>query len=337
MQSHLDDQKFHEKNSRGELTFLAYHVAGSFSKNGIAREQIRDATVVSDQSKLKFSNFVNLMHFHLFSFLSKLNIHRNQTCISLYVNFDSNNHYNYNYEEFRKKMKKLTLRYEIGIVTWQGGSLSHKTTGEIDFKDTSYFHSIRLGRLINRAELNRMSRDNDNELKIVANLFFIEKQSELTHITSFDMEKNKEIALSNQFEAMFNDDKYSDFTIITSDNEKIHVHRNILSARSVVFDTMLQTTMKENEFNEALINDIDGKSLVEFLRFIYSGKVQSFEGIAADLLYAAHKYEIEDLKPLCVQHLCSNLNLTNVLDTLLISNLHSEEKFKRFCFAFMKM
>lgn len=227
------------------------------------------------------------------------------------------------------------MKYQIGVMGVHD-FMEHSKKAETDFKSHTKWSGIRLGRLINRAEYMRMYHAK-NELKIAANLFYVEKLFDFNDESmSMDTEK-KEVALSNQFESMFNDEKYSDFTIVTSDDQKIHVHRNILSARSAVFDTMLQTTMKENEINAVLINDIDGKSLVEFLRFIYSGKIHSFDGITDDLLYAAHKYEIEDLKPLCVRQLCLSLNESNALDTLLTADLLSEENLKKVCFSYLKM
>lgn len=290
----------------------------------------------------KFDNPTNIFIIPRFHFHSQLIITRNRTCIALSIEpVNNKGAFDYTFRD-----KDGVLKFEIGLLqrrySYLSTELYHPTSGKIEFKDFGYNYQ-RMGRLINFNELisgedtNRFYPTNKkNEISIVANLFYIEKNFTVDRNHTIITE-NKEIALSTQYEQMFNNDKYSDFTIITLDGQRIPVHRNILSARSVVFDAMLQTKMKENEDNTALIKDIEGKTLIEFLRFLYSGKVQDLKEIAGDLLYAANKYELPDLKPLCVKFLCYDLEESNVLDTTLIANLHSEESLKRVCFAFIKM
>ena len=142
--------------------------------------------------------------------------------------------------------------------------------------------------------------------------------------------------MSVQYEKLFNNEKFSDFTLVTSDEKEIPVHKNILSIRSPVFETMMETKMLENKEGRCLIDDIDGKSLMEFLRFVYCGRVEGIDEVASELIYAASKYDLPDLKPLCVASLTSKLTLDNAINTLMLADLHGEKDLKMFCIDYVK-
>jgi len=142
--------------------------------------------------------------------------------------------------------------------------------------------------------------------------------------------------LSSHYEKMFNNQSFSDFQVITSDGKEIYVHRNILSMRSPVFEAMISSTMIEGSEKKVLINDIEGRTLMELIRFVYSGKVNEIDTIAGELLYAANKYDLQDLKPLCVESLALNLGVDNVLETLVLADLHQEKYLKKFAMDFIK-
>lgn len=94
--------------------------------------------------------------------------------------------------------------------------------------------------------------------------------------------------------------------------------------------------MMENKEGRATITDIDGKALKQFLLFIYCGRVENIHEVATDLIYAASKYCLPDLKPLCVASLTEKLTAENVLDTIMLANLHDEQDLKIFCIDFIK-
>jgi speckle-type POZ protein len=143
-------------------------------------------------------------------------------------------------------------------------------------------------------------------------------------------------AMSTQYEKLFNNEKFSDFVLITSDEKQIPVHKNILSIRSPVFETMMETKMLESKEGRAKIDDIDGKALMEFLRFVYCGRVEGIDDVAAELIYAASKYDLPDLKPLCVASMTSKLTMDNAIDTMMLADLHGENQLKKFCIDYVK-
>lgn len=142
----------------------------------------------------------------------------------------------------------------------------------------------RLGRLFNFRDIATLEKTVlvDKKFRIFIRLDFIEHKSPLPVAN----------AMSDQFEMLFNNEKFSDFKITSGEQDCFFVHKNILSIRSPVFNTMMETKMLESKENKVAITDISPRALEEFLRFLYSGKVNDINEIASELLYAANKYDV---------------------------------------------
>ena len=67
------------------------------------------------------------------------------------------------------------------------------------------------------------------------------------------------------------------------------MHKNILAIRSNVFEAMFEHDCQENQKNRIEIEDLDGKTCGELLRYIYTGKVPKMEEYALELFAAADK------------------------------------------------
>jgi speckle-type POZ protein len=129
----------------------------------------------------------------------------------------------------------------------------------------------------------------------------------------------------------FNSDVFSDFTIVCSDKVELPAHRNILSARTAVFNAMLKTDMMENTTKKLILNDIDSATMLEILRYIYTGKVQNLDKVAFQILVAADKYDLKKLKTLCVSELCNQLTKDNVFEFLVLADRHHIKKLEENC------
>lgn len=254
---------------------------------------------------------------------SRFRLERNQSLLSCYLIECSVNNY-------RVVKTKLCFFYKVGVAdTYNyGDEASWKSEGKVYFDD-SWDPRSRLCKLFNYRELTSSFREErylrGKKLKIIVRLDVME----ILAIPPVPK------TMCEQFEKLFNNEKFSDFTLVTSDGNVIPVHKSVLSVRSAVFETMMETNMRENSENRAKIADISPPAFLEFLRFIYCGKVEGVDEHAVELLYAATKYDIQDLKPLCVKSLAENLSITNCLETVLLSDLHDEKKLKRFCIDFI--
>lgn len=125
-----------------------------------------------------------------------------------------------------------------------------------------------------------------------------------------------------------------DFELNMNDGVALKAHKAILIARSPVFHKMLTIDMTEATKNSVDISDIDSKTMKELLRFMYSGEVESSGGILNDLIFAAEKCEIKQLKEFCIEQIIKNLTEDNVVDALIIVDRVSDtDKLLKKCVA----
>jgi len=122
---------------------------------------------------------------------------------------------------------------------------------------------------------------------------------------------------------------------IKCENRIIECHKAILSARSTVFRAMFQHDMRENKSNEINISDIDFMTVRDMVRFIYSGRCSDLADKSDLLLAAADKYDIKDLKTLCCQHLAANLAADQILDVLILADIHKAVELKSQAIQFL--
>lgn len=123
---------------------------------------------------------------------------------------------------------------------------------------------------------------------------------------------------------MFDGELFCDFHLRMMDGETLKASKLILSARSPVFLKMLTTDMEEASTNSVDIPDVDSQTMKELLRFIYCYKVQELNEVVSDLLIAADKYQIAELKTICVDHITENLSQDNVVDVLVMTDPMSD-------------
>ena len=96
----------------------------------------------------------------------------------------------------------------------------------------------------------------------------------------------------------------------------------ILAAISPVFKSMFQLNTKERETKTVTIDDFKAEVVSEMLNYIYTGTVSSndLSEIAVKLLAAADKYQLDLLKNICEERLCSKLDVTNCVELLVVGD-----------------
>ena len=100
---------------------------------------------------------------------------------------------------------------------------------------------------------------------------------------------------------MLDNKKFSDLVLICSDGIQIDVNKIVISVQCPAFAATVAEVMDEHNF--AKFEDIDSKTMLELLRFIYSGQVTSIEEVDLELLITANRFGIVDLKEMCVSSL----------------------------------
>ena len=137
--------------------------------------------------------------------------------------------------------------------------------------------------------------------------------------------------MSGQFGKTFGDKNFLDVKIVAGD-EEFHCHRIILAGRSPVLKAIFSSDMIENSSRIVNIRDIRPEVVREMLHYIYTGKI-SIDGvkdeIGKDLLGAANQYQLELLKNMCEEKLCSSLEVSRSLELLVLADLHQVSKLRR--------
>ena len=134
-----------------------------------------------------------------------------------------------------------------------------------------------------------------------------------------------------QLGTMLYDEEFSDFEIKCGD-VSFKCHKVVLSARSPVFEAMFKSEMRESNSNKLTITDVEPEVIGEMLHFIYTGNVTNgfiSEQVASDLLGTADKYQLNLLKNMCEDKLCSSLEISNSVEYLVLGDLHKADNLRQ--------
>jgi len=146
--------------------------------------------------------------------------------------------------------------------------------------------------------------------------------------------KDESSKLVTDMERLLETSTLTDVTI-KCENKILECHKAILSARSNVFRAMFQHDMRETKNNEIIISDLDFTTVKDMVKFIYSGRLVDIAEKSDLLLSAADKYDIKDLKDICCQCLSANLNAEQIVDILVLSDLHKATELKNTAIQFL--
>ncbi|KAG5683113.1 hypothetical protein PVAND_012415 [Polypedilum vanderplanki] len=122
--------------------------------------------------------------------------------------------------------------------------------------------------------------------------FSVEHQREIMKIqTSSDQLLN--------YGKFLNSTMYSDFTFVSLDNIENPVHRLVLISQSHVLEQLFETKFDFHMTKKAVI-DLESETLLEMLRYIYTGQVENLDKKASVFITVAEKYELIGLKQICI-------------------------------------
>jgi len=109
------------------------------------------------------------------------------------------------------------------------------------------------------------------------------------------------------------------------------VHKAILGARSQFFEKAFTTEMSEKETGVINIKGFSKETISAILEYIYTGNCPNLQAMAATIFPAADQFMLSELKTLCLLHISENLSVKNVVETLKMADLHSENELRRKC------
>ncbi|XP_043482893.1 speckle-type POZ protein B-like [Leptopilina heterotoma] len=140
--------------------------------------------------------------------------------------------------------------------------------------------------------------------------------------------------LMENIKSLLKNEDFKDIKIKIEDKE-FTAHKNILAIRSPVFAAMFKNKMNEELTSIVQIDDIKPTLFQQMLKFIYTDQVENLKETAFELLYAAEKYQLDNLKCMCIKSLNDNLSINSVFKTLEVAELYSIESLKNECLKFM--
>ncbi|GAB1861780.1 Protein roadkill [Camponotus japonicus] len=126
------------------------------------------------------------------------------------------------------------------------------------------------------------------------------------------------------------------------DQERLEANKYLLCSKSKVFKAMFND-LKGSSNNEIQITDVGSDTLKELLFFVKTGYLpRSLENVNAsvnvyELFIAAEKYDIQDLKLICQQHLIICTTVKNVLEHLQIAHLYNGKILAEYAKNFIKL
>jgi len=133
--------------------------------------------------------------------------------------------------------------------------------------------------------------------------------------------------LSDHFRKLLKSPQFSNFRIICQ-GQIIPCHRNILAARSEIFEAMLEHKMVENQTGQVEIKDFDLETVKAVLLHIYTGEVKYKEEKAGQMLRAADYYRLHGLKKKIEDALVKAVKIENAIDMFVLGDVVHADKLR---------
>lgn len=136
--------------------------------------------------------------------------------------------------------------------------------------------------------------------------------------------------MSKGFESMWTSGKFSDFTVLVG-SKKFNVHKNVLALSSSKFEKMFLDESLENETDQMNIEDLNEKSVEDFLRFCYTGSIRN-DMNAVEVFSLASKLDVLELKTFTEDLLVTQINEINAFKVFCLGHAYNSDKLKRAAF-----
>merc|ERR1719219_1839027 len=98
---------------------------------------------------------------------------------------------------------------------------------------------------------------------------------------------------------------------------------------------MFQADMTEAATKRVDIRDLHSEVVNDMLLYIYTGNTPNLGRSAGELLAAADKYQLEQLKTICEEKLCNSLEIGNSVHHLVLGDMYQALNLKRMALGFV--
>ena len=142
--------------------------------------------------------------------------------------------------------------------------------------------------------------------------------------------------IREQIHSSYKDKLLTNVTLKCGEQEFM-VHKVILASQSPVFKKMFEVDMKEKRSGVVDISDLSLSAASDLVSFLYTGFSPNVSTLAMELLNAAKKYELPRLYTICENELKMKIQVSNVVDTLILADLYGASSLKLACLKFIHL
>lgn len=141
--------------------------------------------------------------------------------------------------------------------------------------------------------------------------------------------------IRSEMHSLYKNKVFTD-VIIKCGGKEFEVHKAILS-QSAVFRTMFEVDMSEKRDGIVNVTDMTPAVMSDLVDFFYTGTVPNVKKLAKELLNAAQKYELPRLYAICEGVLKMRITVANVIDTIILADLHNATSLRQACLKFIHL
>jgi len=134
---------------------------------------------------------------------------------------------------------------------------------------------------------------------------------------------------SSDMATVLNSSEIADINFTLADGSVLFAHKIVLSARSDYFRTIFEGNFRESGKQHIDMQEIDRVTFMELLRFIYTNEISDVGDHVVDVLVAAGRFLLDDLKQSIEKQLESQLDTENTLDLLFLSESTHTPKLRK--------
>jgi hypothetical protein len=144
--------------------------------------------------------------------------------------------------------------------------------------------------------------------------------------------------LEKMYTRAFEDETRADVKLIANDGELVMASKFVLAANSTVFKAMFCEQFTEKDAKEVVIPDVASRPLRTLVRYMYDRSLELKDvEHAIEVLYAADKYDLQQLKLKCGEYVSDYIGDDNVLSILeVVDQLHLNVLFEE-CIDFLSV
>ncbi|TRY74609.1 hypothetical protein TCAL_00775 [Tigriopus californicus] len=119
---------------------------------------------------------------------------------------------------------------------------------------------------------------------------------------------------------------FPDMNLVCAEQLYFPCHKHMLAASSDVFMAMFSNeSHQEVKCNEVHVEDVDPIAVEKLIEFVYNNEIEDFDGCAHELIYAADKYNMANLKTYAINNAVKTLSIENVCDFITLGELVQSE------------